>query len=221
MEPLVFDLDGTLLDSAPDIHAALNAALGDLVPRPFTQHEVAGFVGRGAPVLVHRACTAQNVAPSMQPLVLSRFLEIYETAVELSALYPGVMDALQEMSDRGHALAICTNKPMAPTRFVLDHFGLTPLMQAIIGGDSLPQRKPDPAPLFESLRLIGARTCLYIGDSETDCETAQAARMPFLLFTEGYRHAQPEDLPHRAKFSDWTQFPTLVASVLAQTYPQG
>ncbi|SHJ56267.1 phosphoglycolate phosphatase [Palleronia salina] len=210
---IIFDLDGTLLDSAPDIHAALNAALAPY-ERSVSLEQARGFIGRGAPVLVSRARAALDLDDSLQDPILADFLDRYETAVALTQPYPGALAALDTVAARGHTMAICTNKPIGPARFVAAHFGLDTRMGAMFGGDSLATRKPDPEMLHATMAALEADTCLYVGDSETDCETARAADVPFVLFTEGYRHSPPEALPHAAAFSDWSQFPDLAERVL-------
>lgn len=211
MSAIVFDLDGTLVDSAPDIHAALSGALDALGAPPVTQAQTASFVGRGAPVLVAQARAALGLDEVVQAPLLEAFLDRYEDAVDLTRVYPGVPAALDALAARGHRLGLCTNKPIGPTRNVLAHFDLARRMDAVIGGDSLDVRKPDPAPLREVMRRMKVAECLFVGDSETDCETALAAGMPFLLFTQGYRKSDIADMPHAASFDDWAILPDLVA----------
>jgi len=214
MQPaVIFDLDGTLIDSAPDIHAAANAVFADH-GHSFTRAEVQGFVGRGAPNLVARLAEARGL-PATGPdfdALLARFLHVYEGAQALTTLYPGVRPALETLAARGMRLAICTNKPLAPTRAVLRHFGLEGLFPVVIGGDSLAVKKPDPAPLRAALAQAGGGQALFVGDSEVDAETAQAAGLPFLLFTEGYRKTPVAALPHDAAFADFAALPDLVAA---------
>ena len=124
-----------------------------------------------------------------------------------------VIAALEALQAQGHVLGLCTNKPLAPTHAVLDHLNLSRFFGAVVGGDSLPVRQPDPAPLQATLAALGANPhkTLYVGDSEVDAETAQRAGLPFLLFTEGYRKTPVEDLPHRAAFRDFADLAGLVA----------
>jgi len=212
-QTVIFDLDGTLIDSLPDIHATVNRVFADLGLAPFSPAEVAGFVGNGAPVLIARAMAARGQPEAAVPAVLATFLGLYEGAVHLTRLYPGVEAALQTLAGRGHRLGLCTNKPLAPTRALLAHFGLTGLFGAVLGGDSLPQRKPDPAPLLKTNILLGAGPMVFVGDSEVDAETATRAGVPFLLYTEGYRKSPPEALPHAARFDDFAALPDLVAQI--------
>ncbi|MEO1678930.1 MAG: phosphoglycolate phosphatase [Pseudomonadota bacterium] len=207
---VVLDLDGTLIDSAPDIHAAANAALGAEGVAPLSLDEARSFVGAGTPTFVRRAMAARGIdADRFEPLHAA-FLGAYEGAVALTAPYPGAVDALAVLAGRGHPMGLCTNKPIGPTRTVLEHFRLAHVFGAVMGGDSLAVRKPDPAPLHAVMEGLGASTCLYVGDSEVDAETAARAGVPFLLFTEGYRKTPVEDLPHAAAFSHWDVLPGLV-----------
>lgn len=210
---LIFDLDGTLIDSVPDIHAASNAVLAEHGFAPLTLLQVRGFIGQGVPHLVHCLLEASEADPQgpLHARMVADFTARYEEAVGLTALYPGVREVLGALKARGHALGLCTNKPMAPTMAVLHHFGLAELFDGIIAGDSLPVRKPHPQPLLKLLWMLGDGRALYIGDSETDAATAQAAGLPFLLFTEGYRKAPVADLPHAIAFSDFAMLEGIVA----------
>ncbi|MFN3938839.1 MAG: phosphoglycolate phosphatase [Gemmobacter sp.] len=186
---VVFDLDGTLIDSAPDIHAATNALLAEDGIAPLSFDTVRGFIGKGVPNLVARVLETLGEDPAgpRHAAFVRRFEARYETAVGLTVAYPGVVAALERLTAAGLPLGICTNKPVGPTRAVLDHLRLTRFFGTIVGGDSLPVRKPDPAPLLRAFADLGARPLLYVGDSEVDEATARAADLPFALFTEGYR----------------------------------
>ncbi len=207
---LVFDLDGTLVDSAPDICAVANVVLAAEGVAPLSLPEARGFVGSGADMFVRRMRAARGLPDADHDRLLASFLAGYEGAVARSALYPGAVDALALLAARGHPLGLCTNKPIGPARTVLAHFGLAARFGAVIGGDSLPVRKPDPAPLRAVLEALGARGGLYVGDSEVDAETAERAGVPFLLFTEGYRKAPVHALPHAAAFSHFDALAGLV-----------
>jgi phosphoglycolate phosphatase len=212
---IVFDLDGTLIDSAPDIHAASNRVLAAEGFAPLTFDQVRSFIGKGVPHLVERLLEASGEDPKgpRHAAMMARFVEGYETAVGLTVIYPGVVAALERLVGEGHGLGICTNKPFGPTMAVLDHLNLTRFFPVVAGGDSLAVRKPDPAPLFHVIERLGGGLAIYVGDSEVDAETAERARLPFLLYTEGYRKSPIEALPHTHAFSDWTQMPDLVRGV--------
>lgn len=215
--PVVFDLDGTLIDSAPDIHACVNAVLRLHQVAPLTLDQVRGFVGGGVDLLWRRVIGATAQPPEAHHDLVASFMTRYHHATALTRLYPDVPEALGMLADRGYPLGLCTNKPLGPTRAVLDHFGIAHLFQQVIGGDSLPQRKPDPAPLLAVFRGLGADPRqprgVYVGDSEFDAECARNAAVPFLLFTRGYRKTAVEDLPHHAAFDDFARLPLLVEAV--------
>jgi len=213
---VIFDLDGTLIDSAPDICAAGNTVLALHGAAPMDLPEATGFIGSGASVLVARMIAARRLEAELHATLLAQFLERYEDAVHLTRLYPGVLDTLDALAAAGHTLGICTNKPEAPTRAVLRHFNLTDRFAAVFGGDTLALRKPDPAPLLACHAALGGGPVLYVGDSEVDAETAQRADLPFALFTKGYRKAAIDTLPHAHAFGDFAALPAIVAASLAR-----
>lgn len=206
MARIVFDLDGTLIDSAPDIHGIANSLLADDGLPPITLAQTRDFIGNGAPVFIGRLCAACGIDKANAPRLLDKFLARYDDAVALTKIYPGVVSVLETLSAQGHHLGICTNKPIRPTTAVLAHLGLAPFFQTVWGGDSLPVHKPDPGPLHAAFDALPEGQRLYVGDSGVDAETAERAGVPFMLFTEGYRKVPVEELPHAAAFSDWAEF---------------
>lgn len=208
---VIFDLDGTLIDSAPDIHAAANRVLeGEGLPL-VTFEQSRGFVGGGARIFVERmerAVTGGN-DPVLTDHLHKRFLHFYEHAHENTKIYPHVVETLEKLRAEGWDLGLCTNKPIGPTRAVLKHLGWTTLFSVVIGGDSLPVPKPDPAPLMAVVKGLGLTLpqIVYIGDSETDATTAERAGARFGLYTLGYRHAAPGDMFHHFRFDDYRHLP--------------
>lgn len=209
---LVFDLDGTLIDSVPQIHATANIVFGNNGLPPISQETIREFVGDGLGVLVSRCMAHLGIDPdaASHAELMAGFVKIYEEAFDLTAIYPGVSTALTDLFQAGHRLAICTNKPLGPTHAVLQHFDLARFFPVIIGGDSLPQRKPDPAPLWAALAALGPGKALFIGDSEVDAGTARAAKVALALFSGGYRKAAAETLGARIVFDDFTALPRLI-----------
>jgi phosphoglycolate phosphatase len=212
---LVFDLDGTLIDSAPDIHAASARMLKDFGHPPLSAPVVQGFIGNGAPVLVRRVMAAVGAGTADHALWFARFLHHYEAdPATLTRPYPGVTGALAALAGAGHAMGLCTNKPEAPARAILAHFGLDRHFAAVVGGDTIGVTKPDPRPLSHLLAALPPGPRLYVGDSEVDSETARAAGVPFALFTQGYRKTPVDAMPHDFAFSHFDDLPALVARAL-------
>ena len=211
---VIFDLDGTLIDSVPDIHATANRVMAELGFAPLARAEVQAFVGKGLPNLVARLLERHGQDPSgtLHAPTMTRFEAEYLTAHSLTTLYPGVLAALSQLAARGAALGVCTNKPLAPARAVMDHLGLTPFFPTILGGDSLAVRKPHPDHLHATARALGRRQSVFVGDSEVDADTARAAGSAFLLYTEGYRKSSVDQIAHSAAFADWADLPGLVTA---------
>ncbi|MBR3370863.1 MAG: phosphoglycolate phosphatase [Rhodobacteraceae bacterium] len=206
---VIFDLDGTLIDSAPDIHAAANLVLeGEGLPL-VSLEQSRSFVGRGARVFVERmeqAVTGRN-DPALTAHLHARFLHFYERAHENTRVYPHVPEMLAHLRDRGLALGLCTNKPLRPTHAALAHLGWGEMFDVVLGGDSLAVAKPDPAPLLAVVSGLGLSLpdIVYIGDSETDAETAQRAGARFGLYTQGYRKTPVDQMFHHFRFDDYRQ----------------
>ncbi|MCR8726639.1 phosphoglycolate phosphatase [Frigidibacter sp. ROC022] len=195
---VVFDLDGTLVDSAGDLRDAANLLLAELGKKPIDLETTIGFIGRGVPTLVRRVLGHREVAVEGAELEArtARFLAHYEPRVTASTRpYPGVVAMLEDLQARGIGLALCTNKIESATRSICDVLGLTRFFPVIVGGDTLPQRKPDPAPLLLAIRKLGLEPeeVLYVGDSETDYATARGAQVRFAYFEGGYQRAAIDD----------------------------
>jgi phosphoglycolate phosphatase len=143
--------------------------------------------------------------------MLAAFMRHYNAApTDLTAFYPGVDSALDRLADAGWVFGICTNKPEGPTHDILRAFGLADRMRVVVGGDTLPVHKPDPAPLHRAFAALPDGPQLYVGDSEVDAATARAAGVPFALFSGGYRKSPVEDMPHDHLFDHWDDLPGLI-----------
>lgn len=184
---LVLDLDGTLVDTLPDLRASLNRLMAAHRLEEFPVAEVAAFIGDGAGVLVRCAMAARQRETAQSDL--DAFLADYTAhAADESVLFPGVADALTQARADGWCLAVCTNKPEAPARSLLDALGITPLFAAIGGGDSFPTRKPDPAHLLATIAAAGGEpsTSVMVGDHRNDILAAAAADIPSIFARWGY-----------------------------------
>jgi len=214
---VVFDLDGTLIDSAPDIHAAANRLMVQNGFDPFAPEETRSFIGSGVPHFISCCLTARGRAGdgALRARLIEDFIADYETAVTLTTVYPGVMGALDGLAGADLALGLCTNKPEGPAHSILAHLGLAGYFPVIIGGDSLTWRKPDPAPLQATAAALGARDVVFVGDSEVDAETAARAGVPFVLYTEGYRKGPIEQIAHDRAFSDFAALQELITDLLS------
>lgn len=213
--PVVFDLDGTLIDSAPDIQAAVNRVLEKHDIPSLSLDRVRSFVGGGVDVLWQKIIAATGLPADSQGEMVGDFMSLYDSANALTRPYPGVIQALQLLAERGHPLGICTNKPGRPTAAILEHLGLAEFFLTVVGGDSLPEKKPDPAPLRAAFERLGADPRnpggFYVGDSEYDAQCANRMPAPFLLFTQGYRLTPVEELPHLVAFDEWSELPAIIA----------
>jgi phosphoglycolate phosphatase len=184
---LLLDLDGTLVDTAPDICAALNRLMGARSLAPFTLPQTAAMIGDGVAVLVQRAFAARGLTPDAQ--AVAEFGGDYDAHVaDESRPFPGVPAFLRAHAEAGWRMAVCTNKPEAAARKLLEATGLMPLMCAIGGGDSFPVRKPDPAHLLATLRLAGGdpAASVMVGDHANDVVAAQGAGVKSVFVTWGY-----------------------------------
>ncbi|MCK0148744.1 phosphoglycolate phosphatase [Marivita sp. S6314] len=211
---IVFDLDGTLIDSLPDITHSANALLAEHGQPALPKPQVAGFVGFGVKVFMERLIAATELRSEDYDALMTRFMAFYVKATDHTELYPHVLETLQVLRDAGYALGLCTNKPGAPMAAVLDAVGLTEFLGATVAGDTLALRKPDPAPVRHAFDLLGATEGVYVGDSIVDARAAQAARVPFALFSEGIRVTPLDDVPHDAMFDDFRQLPDICQTLI-------
>ncbi|CAM3998144.1 phosphoglycolate phosphatase [Ectopseudomonas alcaliphila] len=194
---VMFDLDGTLIDSVPDLAAAVDRMLVELGRAPVGVEKVRDWVGNGARVLVRRALAGgldhATVGEAETEEALARFLDIYADCHHLTALYPGVHELLEALSTAAVELAVVTNKPERFVAPLLEQVGLGGYFRWIIGGDTLPQQKPDPAALLQVMHLAGvdAAQALFVGDSRNDVLAARAAAVPCVAVSYGYNHGRP------------------------------
>lgn len=216
MKAILFDLDGTLIDSLPNIQAAANAVLSEYSLPPLETQVVGGFVGMGEKVFVDRLIAATALDEADRPSVLQSFIGHYKTEAKKTVTFQGVHEALAQLQQTGVPLGLVTNKPRAPLVPTLEAAGLSVYFDIEIAGDDLPKRKPDPLPLFHALEQLNVDGGVYVGDSEIDAATAKAAGMPFVLFTEGIRRASVSELAPDALFDDFTALPGVIREFLSE-----
>jgi len=189
---VIIDLDGTLLDTVPDLAEAVNLAFRDLGRTALQQQQIAQYVGKGVEVLMHRALTGHldgRVAEAQFRPAIDAFMMHYtQVNGRHSRVYPGVLEGLEAMSAMGLRLAVVTNKPLSFTEPLLQATGLRKFFELVVGGDSLSRKKPDPLPMTHVSRQFGlpANQILAIGDSLNDALAARAAGMPVLAVPYGY-----------------------------------
>ena len=215
---ILFDLDGTLVDSAPDLAAALNSVLRSQGLQEQTLEAVKGMVGAGAKVLVQRGFAANGTALSEQEAerLLRAFLTDYRArATDETRLMPGAQTLLTELAAAGVALGLCTNKPEDITRQILGDLAVAAHFGSIVGGDTTPAKKPDPSPLLHALEELGcpADEALMVGDSAADAAAARAAGTGLALVNFGYSQVPVVELKPDHLIEHFDAFlPTLRAS---------
>lgn len=195
---ILFDLDGTLINSAPDLALAVNHMLKSLKKETFPEKAIHDWVGNGALMLVKRALLGQSrIDKDLDEAVVSNaleiFLDFYANNLCVSTLtYDNVPHTLRNLKEKGYRLAIVTNKPFGFVEPILDGLGLHGLFELILGGDSLAQKKPDPAPLLHVCKVFAAEPeeCVMVGDSKNDILAAHAAGMQSVGVTYGYNYGE-------------------------------
>ena len=191
---VMIDLDGTLIDTVPDLAAAANRTLADLGRPAWDENCYRTWIGNGVPRFVKRALTGEMQAEPETALferALALFRKYYGAAVaDLSRPYPGVVEGLARLSAMGFELACITNKAEAFTVPLLKQLDLYKYFKLVLSGDSLPQQKPDPLPLTHACKHFGITPDhgMLVGDSSNDVEAARAAGMPVICVTYGYNH---------------------------------
>jgi phosphoglycolate phosphatase len=194
---IMFDLDGTLVDSVPDLAAAVDKTLLKLGRAPAGIERVRDWIGNGVRVLVRRALANDmdhsSVDEASTESALAIFMEAYGGDHSLTKVYPGVRETLKWLQKNGVEMALITNKPEQFVAPLLDDMKLGRFFRWIVGGDTLPQQKPDPAALFFVMKMAGASgsQSLFVGDSRNDVLAAKAAGVSCVALSYGYNHGRP------------------------------
>lgn len=221
---VVFDLDGTLIDSVPDVCAAVNRVLESRRRPPLGIDRVRAMVGDGARVMLDLAfagCGDPLPADAIDGVV-AQYLEFYkQEPVKRTIVYPGVRRVLKSLADRGVPMGVCTNKPYVMSTIVLEKLDLAPFFCGVTGGDNVPHRKPDGRHITLTLDLMGAdpAVAVMVGDNETDVAAARDAGLPVVAVSYGYARVPPEQLGADALIGHFDLVPETLACIIAQRIP--
>ena len=212
---VAFDLDGTLADTAPDLAAALNHALVRLGRPQVPTESVRHLIGHGARALLRRGLAATGAAPEeLVETGFPIFVDYYLDHICVGTRpYAGVEAALDGLQAGGSKVALCTNKQEVLTFALLDALGWQNRFDAVVGGDTLSVRKPDPAPLFEAIARAGGGRAAFVGDSITDADTAKAAGLPFVAVSFGFSDRPIEQLGAEAIIDDYAALGSTLANL--------
>jgi phosphoglycolate phosphatase len=186
---IVFDLDGTLVDTAPDLVAAANHVLEHVGLPPVDAQSLRPYIGQGARYMIETATAAANLSAAQHEALLERFLDYYSANIAVgSRPFEGAVEALQAFQAAGVKLAVCTNKREDMTRQLLDTLDLSRFFAAIAGRDTFPTSKPHPGHLLGTIQQAGgdAGRAVMVGDSKVDIATAKAAGVPVVAVSFGY-----------------------------------
>jgi 2-phosphoglycolate phosphatase len=193
LRAVLFDLDGTVLDTAPDFHRVLNAMLSEFGRDPLLLSAVRPNVSHGAGRVVRAGFPDADERQFAD--LQRRFLEIYRTGLSIETrLFEGMDQVLKELKSRGLHAGIVTNKAAWLTDPLLEEMGLTPRFCCVVSGDTVAERKPHPLPMLHAAKLTGVdpSECIYVGDAERDIQAAHRAGMPGLVANYGYIPAQDD-----------------------------
>jgi len=190
---IMFDLDGTLIDSLPDLASAIDNTLIELGRKPAGIDKVKLWIGNGAKVLIQRALTDSFANDLIEEEISQQALELFFNFYanhSNTKLYDGVKKFLKYLHKNKIKMALITNKPEQFLTPLLDNLEITKYFQWIIGGDTLPTQKPDPTALLLVMKMakVTKQECLFIGDSKSDVLAAKAAEIPCIALTYGYNH---------------------------------
>ena len=217
-EIIVFDLDGTLINSAPDLCYALNQTLSEINIPKITLQEVMGYLGDGALELIKRGITKHsNIENFDTELLRLRFLEIYDTCLlNKTNFYPNAIQALKDLKKMNFTLAICTNKPELLAKRIINGLKASEYFDVITGGDTYDYRKPDPRHLINTILEAGKKVenAIMVGDSENDINCAQKANIPNIAVSFGYSKVPVKNLKPDLVMSNYINLSQLIRQLI-------
>lgn len=218
--PIAFDLDGTLVDTAPDLVRALNETVGPAGLRDISIDEVRPMVGRGSKALIRRAFEAHDQPISETDIrpFHKTFLELYAAGIaDRSKPFEGVIAVLETLKQSGALLSVCTNKPGALSRLLLSELGMSDYFERIIGADDTTAKKPDPQHLIDATGGVISGPVFMIGDSEPDYLAAKHAGAFSVLFTKGYSEKPVHTLGADRLFDHFHELPSILLELIEET----
>jgi phosphoglycolate phosphatase len=216
---IAFDLDGTLVDTAPDLIGSLNVVLGECGLAAVPTEAARSLVGRGARALIEKgfAVSGKPLTPDEATRLLARFLDIYRARIaEESFAFDGLETVLDGLKREGAALCVCTNKPTDLSNLLLRALKLDSRFASVIGADSAPKPKPDASHFVTAIERAGGdvKRAIMVGDSETDVATARAAGVPVIVVPFGYTEIAPADLGGDILIQHFSELPAAIDALL-------
>ena len=215
---ILFDLDGTLIDSAPDLVGTLNIILKRHGRTTLTISAVKKLVGNGARALLEQGFKETGAPAENLDALTVEFIETYvPNCAVLSRPFSGVIETLDTFANSGYRMAVCTNKPQAPSETILTELGLMQYFEVVVGGDFFPMRKPDPQHLLGALQLMDApeNPAIMVGDSYNDVASARNAGMPVIVVTYGYTTTPAHELGGDILVDHFSDIVTAIARIHA------
>jgi phosphoglycolate phosphatase len=216
---IAFDLDGTLVDTAPDLHRALSVVMDSQGLPPASLEDVRSLVGQGAAHLIARALAVHGVHPA--PERIQKLVEDYTAALVVdiagqSAPYPGLVPALEALTGKGATLCVCTNKRTHLSNLLLEALGLSRHFATVVGADAVKNPKPHPDHFIAAIRSAGGDPAhaMMVGDSSNDVNSAKAAGAPVVVYAYGYTDTAPGLLGADAVFTLYDDLPDLAVRLL-------
>lgn len=215
---IVFDLDGTLIDSIPDMCREISLFLTDHGRRELSSEEATSIIGHGARIMLSGAfrLTGEPLTEGQLDNYMKDWISQYSHAeMGLTKPWDNVIETLDMLKGKGCHMAVCTNKPAAPTAAIMKKLDLDKYFEVVLHADSLPVRKPRPEPLWEAVKLMGGTNdqAVMVGDSEADAEAARNAGFPVVLLSFGYAHIPLEEIKPNVLIDNFAELPKAIESL--------